>query len=67
MFETILRFYLFICRHNPLSNQKGAGTVEYVISMAITFIILLGVFELFRAMSIGIYDDFSKWVCVPYP
>jgi Tfp pilus assembly protein PilW len=67
MSEAMLRLYFFACRHNPLSGQKGAGAVEYVISMAITFIVLLGVFELFRAMSISIYDDFSQWICAPYP
>ncbi len=67
MVESIFKVYFFVCRHNPISDQKGAGAVEYVLSMTIAFIILLGVLELFRAMSIGIYDDFSQWVCVPYP
>ena len=47
--------------------QQGAMAVEYAFSMVIAFGILVGVFELFRAMSIEIYLGFTQWVCQPFP
>lgn len=49
------------------NRQQGAVAVEYAFSMVIAFGILVGVFELFRAMSIEIYLGFTQWVCQPFP
>ncbi len=63
----LMNGWFYVRQQKSISNQNGAGTVEYTMSMAIAFIILLGVFELFRAMSINIYLEFTGWVCKPYP
>ncbi len=62
-----MRYLFSILRFLPIENRKGAVTVEYVFAMIIAVVIFLGVFEIFRAMSIEIILGFSGWVVPPYP
>lgn len=64
---TMNTIYLILGRVFSRKGSNGAVTVEYVFAMIIAFIALLGVLELFRAMSIEILSGFSGWVAQPYP
>lgn len=48
-------------------NNRGAAAVEYVLTMAISFIILMGLLELFRALAVDLLLNFISWVVPPYP
>jgi len=45
-----------------IKEQKGAIAIEYVFTMIISTIILLGVQLLFVHMSIDILNQFEKWI-----
>ena len=56
-----------IFRRILIFEKNGNALVEYVLAMAISSIILLGVFDLFRAMSIEILLLFIDTVAQPWP
>ena len=45
-----------------LKNKGGVVSVEYVFSMAIAAIIMIGVYDLFVEMSKKILTSFGEWV-----
>lgn len=58
---------MFLLKGHLLKGTQGNAVVEYVLAMAISSIILLGVFDLFRAMSIDILQEFISTVAQPWP
>jgi Tfp pilus assembly protein PilW len=50
-----------------MKDNRGNAIVEYVLAMAISSIILLGIFDLFRAMSIEILLSFIDTVAQSWP
>lgn len=50
-----------------LRCSTGAATIEYAYTIAIAAIAMVGVFELFRAVGIGILIYFIELLKTPYP
>jgi len=45
-----------------LKSKGGVVSVEYVLSMAIAAIIMIGIYDLFIDMSKEILTSFGKWI-----
>lgn len=48
-------------------NVSGAVAIEYVLSMTIAAVVMIGVDKLFEKMSFDIISAFIGWVQSPYP
>jgi hypothetical protein len=46
----------------PVGSDRGAITVEYALCMIVAAFIMLGVFSLFKDMSVQIIIEFKRYV-----